>query len=83
MSQFYRISMKTITLELPDETASILESGGEALRLVIEQSVINQLLDTDRLQRERILAVTLALGVEAKKNGMTDEILQEILHSED
>ena len=75
--------MKTITLELPDETASILESGGEALRLVIEQSVINQLLDTDRLQRERILAVTLALGVEAKKNGMTDEILQEILHSED
>jgi hypothetical protein len=28
--------MKTITLELPDETAAILENSGEELRMVIK-----------------------------------------------
>jgi hypothetical protein len=74
--------MKTITLELPDETASILENGGEELYLAIKHSVTNLLLETDRLQRERLVTATLALRAEAQKNGMTDEILQDILKSE-
>jgi hypothetical protein len=83
MPQFYRIAMKTITLELPDETASILESGGEELRKTMERTLSMLLEQERRRNAAQILELTRQMSEKAERNGLTEEILQKILRNEE
>ena len=75
--------MKTITLELHEEAALELDRGGAGLRKSIE-NVINMLLVEERQKRRaQLIEATHALQAEAEANGLTDEILQEILDEEE
>jgi hypothetical protein len=75
--------MKTITLELNEEAAWELDRGGAGLRQSIE-NVINMLLVEERKKRRaQLIEATQALQEEAEANGLTDEILQEILDEEE
>jgi hypothetical protein len=75
--------MKTVTLELPDEAASLLERGGVELRRAVENAV-NTILEQERAQRRQALITLMhELQHEAEANGLTDDILLEILHNEE
>jgi hypothetical protein len=75
--------MKTITLELHDETVLELERGGAELRKSIE-NVINTMIEQERKRRiDALIACMEELQAEAETNGLTDEILQEILDEEE
>jgi hypothetical protein len=72
--------MKTVTLELPDEAAFMLEHGDTELRRTVE-SVVQKLLAKKRRERvEELITLTRELQHEADINGLTDAILQEILN---
>jgi hypothetical protein len=74
--------MKTVTLELPDEAASLLERGGVELRRAVENA-INTILEQERVRRRQALITLMhELQHEAEANGLTDDILLEILHDE-
>jgi hypothetical protein len=75
--------MKTVTLELPDEAALLLERGGVELRRAVEDAVRKLLEEEQTRRRQRLIEATLALQVEARANGLTEEILQEILNDEE
>jgi hypothetical protein len=75
--------MKTVTLELPDEAASLLERGGVELRRAVEDAVHKLLEEEQTRRKQRLIEATLALQVEARANGLTEEILQEILNDEE
>jgi hypothetical protein len=75
--------MKTITLELHDEAAWELDRGGAELRTSVENVINTLLIEERKRKRAQLIKATEALQAEAEANGLTDEILQEILDEEE
>jgi hypothetical protein len=83
LSNFSSKTMRTITLELRDEAAWELERGGTELRKSVENA-ISTMIEQERKRRiDALIACMEDLQAEAEANGLTDEILQEILDEEE